>query len=167
MYSLTDVRANFNQNNYTGAVFFDVSKAFDRTWHDGIIYKLNTLKVPQYILFRINNFLQDRSFYVCHNKKKSSAYVIVAGVPQGSTISPTLFSIFISDIDSPELNLLVNVALYADDLCIWYTSKKLKNIESAYKSKKKNKIKSSFYLFIKITALLIEYIIVHFFIKLA
>ena len=86
-----DVRANFNQNNYTGAVFFDVSKAFDRTWHDGIIYKLNSLKVPQYILFWINNFLQVRSFYVSHITKNSSAYVILAGVPQGSTISQTLF----------------------------------------------------------------------------
>ena len=56
---------------------------------------------------------------------------IKSGVPQGSTISPTLFGIYISDIDRFELSETVNIALYAGDICIWYSSKHKKDITTA------------------------------------
>ena len=87
-----DVKSNFNQNKLTGAILFDFSKAFDRTWHKGIVFKLYKIKVPLYLCAWINNFLENRLFYVYINNYKSMQKSINSGVPQGSTISPTLFS---------------------------------------------------------------------------
>jgi hypothetical protein len=36
-----DIKCSFNQNQFIGAVLFDVSKALDRTWHLGILFKLD------------------------------------------------------------------------------------------------------------------------------
>ena len=117
------IKANFNQNKLTGAVFFDVSKAFDQTWHKGILFKMTELKLPSFMISWVENFLKNRNFFVSFGNYDSELGEIDAGVPQGSSISPTLFSIYISDIDKIELNKTVNVALYADDICIWYSSK--------------------------------------------
>jgi hypothetical protein len=53
---------------------------------------------------------------------------------KGSTISTTLFTIFIPDLDSIILTKIVKIALYADDLCIWISSKNLNDIEKALQS---------------------------------
>jgi hypothetical protein len=128
---IQDIKSNFNQNKLTGAVLFDVSKAFDQTWHTGILYKMTKLNIPAYLISWVENFLDDRKFFIqlaCH---VSMYATIKSGVPQGSTISPTLFGIYISDIDRLELSETVNIALYADDICIWYSSKHKKDITTA------------------------------------
>jgi len=122
-------KEGFNKNQITGAVFFDISQAFDKTWHNGIRVKLSKLKVPKYIQNWISEFLTNRTFFVACNEAKSRKFPITAGVPQGSTLSPTLFTIFISDIANRKLKKLVNIALYADDLCIWFTDKNLRKIQ--------------------------------------
>jgi hypothetical protein len=82
----------------------------------------------------INNFLENRLFYVNINNYKSLQKSINSGVSQGSTISSTLFSAFFSDIDDLKLNRVVKIALYADNLCIWFSSKCLKDIQIALQS---------------------------------
>ena len=124
-----DIKSNFNMNNYTGAVLFDVSKAFDQTWHKGILFKMDKLKLPSYIISWVESFLMDRKFFVNTIDSNSLLLSILSGVPQGSTISPTLFTLYISDIDSKNL-IIVNLALYADDICIWFSSANLKTIQS-------------------------------------
>ena len=125
---IQNVKEGFNNLKITGAVFFDISKAFDRTWHNGILYKLDKIHTPLYLTKWIENFLLNRKFFINVNDQNSALRPIKAGVPQGSCLSPTLFSVYISDIadlitkNHPE----VKVALYADDLCIW-TSKRKKD----------------------------------------
>jgi hypothetical protein len=100
---------------------FDVSKPFDRTWHLGIIFKLDKLKVPTYIIHWVNDFLLDRRFFVNINNIHSFLHEIQCGVHQGSTISPPLFSIY-NRHRFKQLTNLVKIALYGDDLCIWVSS---------------------------------------------
>lgn len=121
------IQNNFNRNNYTAAVMFDMEKAFDRVWHDGLLYKMNKLNVPQYLQYWIQNFISDRSFFVIFNNCKSNKYKIRAGVPQGCILSPILFSIYFSDISE---HILSDKAIYADDLSIWKSDKNLKEIEA-------------------------------------
>lgn len=99
----------------TGVVLLDVEKAFDSVWHDGMIYKLNNLHFPKYIQKIIQSFLKDRSFSVCIENTSSTMRKIPAGLPQGSVLSPLLYSIYTSDINIKRIH---DAAFYADDSAI-------------------------------------------------
>ena len=75
----------------TRGVFLDISKAFDRVWHDGLLFKLKQNSVSGNLLGLIKSFLSDRVQRVTLNGKTSDWECIRAGVPQGSILEP-LFS---------------------------------------------------------------------------
>jgi hypothetical protein len=58
------VTLNFNNNMFTVAVFLDIEKAFDTTWHHGLLYKLSTLQFSISLLKLIGSFLSQRNFSV-------------------------------------------------------------------------------------------------------
>lgn len=116
----------FNTNRNTGMVLLDPEKAFDSVWHDGLLYKLIKTKTPNRILGIIDSYLQNRKFFVYVNGKCSSTIDIPAGVPQGSILSPHLFSLFINDIPRPAN---CHLAMFADDIAI-FCDKPWKNIKS-------------------------------------
>ena len=118
----------FNTKQFTGAVFFDLEKAFDIAPHEGIIHKLEVNNLNPNLLNWIKSFLSERSYQVKWLKSTSNIFSINRGVPQGSCLSPTLFNIYFSDIAN-ELNNTVNKGLFADDLVIWSTDSSLKAIE--------------------------------------
>ena len=74
------------------SVYLDISKAFDRVWHDGLIYKLKRSGVSGSLLSLIESFLKDRKQRIVLNGQNSSWGDISAGVPQGSILGP-LFSL--------------------------------------------------------------------------
>ena len=119
----------FNRKELTGAIFFDLEKAFDQTSHKGIITKLQDHGLDHKILNWIKSFLSDRSFQVSQRGHFSSEKKITCGVPQGSCLSPTIFILFFSDI-AKCLPMDVKIALFADDLCIWVTRASKKQIEA-------------------------------------
>ncbi|KAG6451484.1 hypothetical protein O3G_MSEX007165 [Manduca sexta] len=100
----------------TGAIFFDVEKAFDKVWHNGLLFKLYTLNVPTQLVHIIRDFLSNRGFKYRVEGTLSSRHTISAGVPQGSALSPFLFSLYTSDIPSFED---AHLALFADDTAIY------------------------------------------------
>lgn len=106
----------FPQNIRTGALFFDVAKAFDKVWHDGLVYKLYTLGVPDRLVLIIRDFLTNRTFRYRLEGVLSSPRPIRAGVPQGSVLSPILFSLYTSDIPKQPMT---QVALFADDTAVF------------------------------------------------
>lgn len=105
----------------TGAIFFDVAKAFDKVWHNGLIYKLYQLNLPDRLVLIIKDYLTERSFCYRVEKSRSRPHPIAAGVPQGSVLSPTLFSLYVQDVPRTPY---VELALYADDTALYYTSRK-------------------------------------------
>lgn len=120
---LTDfIATNFQKSKHTLALFLDVEKAFDKVWHQGLLYKIRQYGFPQYLQQIIKSFLINRSFKVQVNLVQSSVYDITASVPQGSPLSPTLFNIFISDL--PQLKHS-KIALFADDTVIFTTHQNL------------------------------------------
>lgn len=106
-----------------GAVFIDVSKAFDKVWHNGLIFKLIQHKLPLQQIQLLANYLSGRTFKIKHLGAYSNAKPIQSGVAQGSPIAPILFNIFVSDIPKPQPTGLR--AKYADDTAIMYRSKNL------------------------------------------
>jgi hypothetical protein len=85
------VTLNFNNNMSTAAVFLDIEKAFDTTWHPGLLYKLSKLHFSNSLIKLIRSFLSNRKFRVSVEGEMSTPREIQARVPQGSVLSPTLY----------------------------------------------------------------------------
>ena len=98
------------------SVHLDISKAFDRVWHDGLIYKLKRCGVSGELLSLIQNFLKDRKQRTVLNGQSSSWGDISAGVPQGSILGPLFFLVYINDLTA---DLKCNVKLFADDTSLF------------------------------------------------
>ncbi|GBP92478.1 RNA-directed DNA polymerase from mobile element jockey [Eumeta japonica] len=118
-----------NCDRYTVAVFLDMEKAFDRVWHDGLIYKLIDTSLPPALTKVVANFLQRRSFCVAVDGVLSAPRPIEAGVPQGSCLSPELYAVYTDDIPTLHGHLEdweddVMLALYADDSAYFASSRR-------------------------------------------
>ena len=98
------------------SVYLDISKAFDRVWHDGLIYKLKRCGVSGQLLFIIQSFLKDRKQRTVLNGHCSTWGDISAGVPQGSILGPLFFLVYINDLTN---DLKCNVKLFADDTSLF------------------------------------------------
>jgi hypothetical protein len=72
-------------------IFCDISKAFDRVWHRGLLYKLRKYGIKGNLLTWFGSYLSDRKQRVCMNGYYSTWNSINAGVPQGSILGPLLF----------------------------------------------------------------------------
>ena len=107
------ISSSLEKKQFCIAVFLDISQAFDRVWHDGLLFKLKKFLPAPYFLL-IKSYLSNRSFTVRLNTTYSTRYTIKAGVPQGSDIAPFLFSIFTHDIPKTYTSL----GTYADDTLI-------------------------------------------------
>ena len=108
---------SINRGKKMCAIFFDIASAFDKIWHEGVIYKMIRLNFPNYIICWVNEFLKNRMFAVRINNAISNKIEIEAGVPQGAVLSPTLFSIFINDMPMNFKKNKMYSLLFADDLC--------------------------------------------------
>ncbi|GBN70038.1 putative RNA-directed DNA polymerase from transposon BS [Araneus ventricosus] len=109
------VTQDFNHKFYTGGVFLDVRKAFERMWHNSLIYKLIKFKIPNYLIVILINYLRNRTFRVKLNHTLSDIGSIKAGTPQGSILSPLLYTIYTSDF--PKTNQIMN-CFFPDDTAI-------------------------------------------------
>ena len=101
-----------NRYGATRAVVLDVSKAFDRIWHAGLLHKLKSNRISGQIFGLISSFLSNRRLRVVLGGKPSQEYPVNVGVPQGSILGPTLFLLYINDFPD---NVICNIAIYADD----------------------------------------------------
>ena len=108
-----------NRKENVAAAFLDVSHAFDRVWHAGLLRKVLNAGVPHHVALTLASFLSDRTFCVRVESARSGSHSIAAGVPQGSILSPALYNLYTDDIPVREGTLL---ALYADDVALLTTS---------------------------------------------
>ena len=97
-------------------VFCDISKAFDRVWHQGLLFKLQKIGIKGSLLLWFKDYLNNRKQRVVINGQQSSWSNIKAGVPQGSVLGPLLFLIYINDITSV---IQSEVRLFADDTILY------------------------------------------------
>ena len=123
-----DILTSFTSRESTLAVFFDMEKAYDKTWRFGIIRELHGFGLRGRLLVYISNFLSRRSFRTKIGSVYSSWHIQEEGVPQGSVLSCTLFSVAINGILSV-LPADVHGSLYVDDFMIYCSGHRFPGLE--------------------------------------
>ena len=97
-------------------VFLDISKAFDKVWHSGLLFKLQAYGVEGQLLALLKAYLHDRQQRVVLNAQTPDWRKVNSGVPQGSVLGPLLFLIFINDLPDGITSLC---KIFADDTSLF------------------------------------------------
>ncbi len=105
-------------------VLFDIEKAYDMVWKEGLLIKLNQMGINGNLFNWIMDFLKERKIQVRVGKDYSDTYIIDNGTPQGSVCSPVLFNIMINGIFEE-----IGRSLYADDGALWIRGRNLSYLE--------------------------------------
>jgi len=115
-----EIQKGFSIGHSTVAVFLDIEGAFDSVWHDGLRRKLYAHGLPVRLVRWVSDFLRHRVGIVEIDGKQSRKFGMRAGVPQGSPLSPILFTLYTADIPSGN-----KLASFADDIAVWETSSRV------------------------------------------
>ena len=97
-------------------IFLDISKAFDKVWHDGLLFKLTIYSVEGDLLLLLKNYLKNRKQRVVLNIQTSDWRKINSGLPQGSVLGPLLFLIYINDLPDGITSIC---KIFADDTSLF------------------------------------------------
>ena len=118
LYLINEIHEAFNDPKCLEirSVFLDIAKAFDKVWHEGLIFKLQRNGVSGKLLKLLKNYLCDRKQRVVLNGFFSEYSTVESGVPQGSVLGPLLFLVFINDLES---DIKSNIKFFADDTMLF------------------------------------------------
>ena len=105
----------FNRSGATKAVAFNISKAFNRVWHSGLLHKRESYEDSGQIFGDIS-FLSNRWLRVVLDGKSSQEYLVNAGIPQDSILGSTLFLLYINDL--PDY-VICDIAIPADGTTLY------------------------------------------------
>ena len=128
-----EIQTSMTNKQNLGMISFDIVKAYDTAWRPRILYILNKIISNGNMLDFITNFLSHRTFQVKTSNTLSDIFCQENGVPQGSTISVTLFIIAINDI-SEGITFPCIPLLYADDFTILCRSTSSNSIQNQLQS---------------------------------
>ena len=126
----TDVAVGFNQRkppDRTVCVAVDLSAAFDTVCHNNLLSKINRSQLPSATARWLSCYLRGRQAKTCFRGVKSTSRKVNTGVPQGSKLSPSLFSFYIVDMPIPTVP--VKQVCYGDDLTVWASGVNIPDLE--------------------------------------
>ena len=103
---------NLDEEKTTCAIFLDLKKAFNTVNHQILLQKHEKYGILGLPLQLLKSYLSNRFQYTVVNNTKSKMCSVTCGVPQGSTLSPLLFLIYVNDM--PKASEF-NTKLFADD----------------------------------------------------
>ena len=106
----------FDANKELRAVFLDISRAFDKVWAEGLIFKLKRIGIEGDMLNILTSFLANRKQRVTMDGTCSDWADVKAGVPQGSILGPILFLVYINDLFEVVTS---DIRIFADDTFIF------------------------------------------------
>ena len=116
----------FDDGLMTGMILIDLQKGFDTINHDILLKKLPVIGFSDHTVKWFQSYLSNRKFTLNLQNSFSEVSNISSGVPQGSILGSLLFLIYVNDMP---MAVKCNLFLYADDTCLVFQSKNVKNIE--------------------------------------
>ena len=132
LLNLTEhIEDGYEKRLTTGAVFVDLSAAYDTVNHRSPLSKVLEMTGDVHLANLIRTMLESRRFFVVLNGKKSRWRRQRNGLPQGSVLAPMLFNIYTNDQPT---HADTRSFVYADDLCIASQGNDLNNIEASLTS---------------------------------
>ena len=121
-----DIEDCFEAKKKAGAVFLDLTAAYDTVWHRGLTCELLRLLPDRHMVRMIMELVYNRSFTLTTGSRQQSRLRrLKNGVPQGSVLAPLLFNIDTHDLP----NMVSTKYAYADDLAIVYPARKWETLE--------------------------------------
>ena len=120
LYIVHFIRKNWGYSKIVQGAFLDISSAFDKVWHNGLIAKLSQIGIDGSLATFFKSYLSNRKQCVIIEGEKSTLLDIEAGVPQGSRLGPLLFIIYINDIIN---DIESEILLFADDTTLLASGK--------------------------------------------
>lgn len=123
--SLTNhIEQGFEKKLKTGAVFIDLTAAYDTIWKKGLMYKLMKIVPCRKLCDLLMNMLSDRRFQVFLDDGYSRVRKLNNGLPQGSVLACLLFNVYMCDLPKSTSTKF----LYADDMVYVYQAKKFQKM---------------------------------------
>lgn len=116
IYLCHKISTFMNSGDEVRAVFLDFSKAFDKVWHLGLLWKLEMYGVTGNTLKWLQSYLAGRKQRVTLGAASSELLHVQAGVPQGSVLGPLLFLVYINDLVR---DIETDIFMFADDASVF------------------------------------------------
>ncbi|EFQ85018.1 hypothetical protein PTT_20182, partial [Pyrenophora teres f. teres 0-1] len=123
MLLIDQIQHQKQKGQITSTIFLDVKGAFDHVSHNQFLRTLKKLGLPISLIAWTKSFFSNRSLRLSFDNKTQEFSEIIAGIPQGSPVSPIFFLIYTRDL-FPGLQSF-NLS-YIDDLSLSTSSTSLK-----------------------------------------
>ena len=121
-----NIEDSFEAKKKAGAVFIDLTAAYDTVWHRGLTCKLLRILPDKHMIKMIMELVRNRSFNLTTgDSKQSRLRGLKNGVPQESVLALLLFNIYMYDLPS----MISRKFAYADDLALLHSSGNWKDLE--------------------------------------
>ena len=113
---LEDITKAIDEGKPLDVIYLDFAKAFDKVPHQRLLHKIESHGISGNVAAWIGEWLHDRKQTVVLNGENSRLQDVLSGVPQGSVLGPTLFLIFVNDIDTV---ISSHIQKFADDCKVY------------------------------------------------
>ncbi|CAL4121877.1 unnamed protein product, partial [Meganyctiphanes norvegica] len=104
-----------------------LSRAFDAMSHDILEIKLKLYGFMGTFLNFLMSFVRNRKYFVNINEINSDTRLVNISVPQGSTLGPLLFLIYVNDMKN--CSYILHLSQFADDTTMGHSSKTLLELQ--------------------------------------